>query len=599
MTATVGALLLVAVAYESFTVGQALANVTHGTDVLRQAATVLGTRPENWTAENVATARDLQVQAAAEVSRGAGQMRESRLMAALSAVGYSRDQSQVLQDLADATVSGTDSFGKLVEVAGTVAEARDSGAPPGTRLLNLLAATSRPWQDASDRLEPTLRTLRADLRRPVLGPLAQKLRDAIRLLDEMAGEARIGVVASKFAPSAIGAARPQTYLVLLPNPSELRPAGGFSGVIGTVVMSGGAPTTVEVRNQDTFNPNIKKPVPVPATLGRYLKMFKNQLEIGDVGWDPDFPTTARTAEQMYQSATNRAVDGTISIDPYAIGAMLAVTGPVDAQPYGIFGPDNFFEKLNIIVNASTGPNTGKGALAPVSEAILKRVLESPASDWPRLFAIFRDQAEQRHLVGYFHDAAIAQAAHEVQYDGALVDTTHDYLLVADGNVGISKGDYFVKKSLDMKVEAPVTGVTRNQVTMKYAMPQALNDIDRALNPGEGSYRDYVRFYLPQGAQIADFEVLTDGKPSEGGLNELALDHDRLVAGTYFRLPRGHEATITLTYQVPFNPDAGYDLLVQKQLGNPGMPTTVQVAYPGGQVKQQANLAQDLRMAVRW
>ena len=599
MTLTVAALAVMAVAYESFTIAQALANVSHGSDVLRQATSVLGTSPESWTKDHVATARDLQTQAAAETSRGAAQLRDSHLLAAVGAVAYSQDQAQVAQDLADASVAGADGFGQLIKVASAVVDVRSSTAPPGARLLNLLAETGQPWQDASDRLEPALRTLRADLQRPVVGPLGQKLRLAVTLLDQMAGEARIGLVASKFAPNAIGGTRPQTYLVLLPNPSELRPAGGFSGVIGTVVMSGGAPTTVEVKNQETFNPNIKKPVAVPATLGRYLKMYKNQLEIGDVGWDPDFPTTARTAEQMFQSATGRTVDGTLSIDPYAIAAMLSVTGPVDVAPYGVFQSDNFFSKLNVIVNASTGPNTGKGVLAPVSEAVLKKILNSPAADWPRLFEVFRQQADERHLAGYFHDPQAAQAAHDVHYDGALVDTGRDYLLVADGNVGISKGDYFVKKTLDLKIEAPATGVTRNRLTMKYSMPLPVDDVDRALNPGEGSYRNYVRFYLPQSAQIATFQVTTDGQPSEGGLNDLSVDHDRLVAGTFFRLPRGHDTSITLTYEVPFNPDTGYDILVQKQLGNPGMPTTVQVAYPGGQMTQQADLAQDLRVAVSW
>ena len=127
-------------------------------------------------------------------------------------------------------------------------------------------------------------------------------------------------------------------------------------------MDKGAPSTVDVKSQDVFNPLMKTRLPVPYPLGRFLKFYKNSLELGDSAWDPDFPSSAATSGALYRSATGQVVDGTLSIDPYALADLLGVTGPIDLPGYGTFNSENFFSKLNFIVNASTSPGSGKGAL---------------------------------------------------------------------------------------------------------------------------------------------------------------------------------------------------------------------------------------------
>ena len=172
-------------------------------------------------------------------------------------------------------------------------------------------------------------------------------------------------------------------------------------------------------------------------------------------------------------------------------------------------------------------------------------------------------------------------------------------MIADANVGATKGDYYAKKSAELKTVVLPTGLVRHELDLHYQMPLPVDDADRGLNPGEGSYRDYVRFYLPETATVASFKMTADGKPGDGGLDTIVFDHGRQIVGAFFRLPRGHSADLQLLYEVPSTPDPQYNLVVQKQAGATSLPLALLVSYPGGVRQQQLALAQDAQFSVGW
>ena len=206
--------------------------------------------------------------------------------------------------------------------------------------------------------------------------------------------------------------------------------------------------------------------------------------------------------------------------------------------------------------------------------MLNRILTAPASSWPRLFLIFQQQAQSRHIQAYFHEPQLAKAAGEVHYDGAMVSGSNDYLMINDANVGATKGDFYAHKAATLKTVVLPSGVVRHELDVTYQMPLPVDATDRGLNPGEGSYRDYVRFYLPQTATVASFQVLNDGAPGDGGLDNITVDRGFAVVGAFSRLPRGHQTQIRMLYEVPSTGDPSYDLLVQKAAGAQSLPLTL-------------------------
>jgi hypothetical protein len=587
-------------ALEAVTVGRAVIQIRNGSAALRQIRSTLGDSPDGWTPEHIATARILQGNAHNQIAFGYQRLNDDKVLQFMGLVPGLRNQSNALLDLAGLASAASAATGDYIEVAQAVVDDRGTDAVPGERLLALLKQSEPYWRDADSQLSAAQARVAADSAHGPGGPLKSALDDAMNAVVPLADAARIGVVASKFGPPALGSGAPQTYLVLLPNPSEIRPAGGFSGAIATTVFSRGAPSSIEVKNQEDFNPQQKKKFDVPTPLARYLKFSKNQLELGDAGWDPDFPTTAHLSEQMYAGATGRLVDGTISIDPYALSALLAVVGPVDVPGYGTFDSANFFPKLNVIVNASSAPGAGKGALSPISKAVLSKVLNAPASSWPAMFAVFKTQAEQRHLQAYFHEPTLAQAAASLHYDGGIAVSPADYLMLVDANVGATKGDSYVHKSMQVRTEVQSDrGVALHQVDVMYEMPLPVSADDRALNPGDGSYRDYVGFILPQQAAVASLEVLDDHGALMGGIDAVSFSHDRQVVNAFVRVPRGQTSTVKLVYEVPIDATRNYNMYLQKQAGLPQLPTDLLFSYPGGQARRTFAFAADQQVGVTW
>ena len=591
--------LVIAAAAEAVTLALAMGDLNHGVVELTDASAALGTNPAEWTAERISGAAGLNAEGGGLIGGANKRLSGDPILGALSHVPFLGDQFTALLDLSNTAAQGNAAFDDAIAIAQAVDRSRTSTAPPGARLLGLMSDAAGPWTDADARLSPALSSLRGDLTHHLLSPLYHRAQRALTILQPIDDLAKVGAVAARYGPAALGAGAPQNYLVLLSNPSELRPAGGFNGSIGWVTLDKGAPVSIEVKPQEFFNPLIKQHTDVPYPLGRYLTFLNNSLEIGDAGWDPDFPTTAKLSESLYTLATKRKPDNTISIDPYALAAMLKVTGPVDVPGYGTFDSGNFFAKLNYVVNASTAPGSGKAALTPIGQAVLHQVLTAPAGLWPRLFLVFQQQAAGRHIQAYFHDSHLAGATAKVGYDGHLQTGGEDFLMVCDANVGISKGDYYAHKSMQVSSEVSPAGVVRHEVRVRYQMPAPVDDIDRALNPGDGSYRDYVRIYLPETATVAGFKVTLDAGQEAGSLDNISFAHGRQVVGAFFRLPRGHEADLTLTYEVPIGSVADYQLTLQKQAGTPALPTTLLVSYPGGITRQHTDLTIDSLLSVAW
>lgn len=591
-----GLVVLVVVAVQAFAVAGAVQKVQLAAAQVAQARDTLGSEPDGWTPEKVNSAGAVQREAAATVNAAAADLKSNLLVRAAGAVPGLRASAHTLTDLADGTVAGTSAFGDYIAITQAVGDTRTSSQPAGARLLTLLGSAGPHATNAVRTLSPAISALERDQAAHPLPPLASRLQTGLDTLRPLRDTANLVAVAATFGPTALGGSHPASYLVLLPNPTELRPSGGFSGAVGAVTLTGGAPSALNVRNQDDYNPLIKQRQPVPTALARYLKFYKNGLELGDAGWDPDFPTTARLSEQIYQSAGGAPVDGTISVDPYAVSALLALTGPVDVGTYGSFDSTNFLPKLNAIVNTASNPAVGKAALPPISRAVLDKVLNQPASSWPRMLAIFRDQAEQRHLQAYFHDPALAAAAASAHFDGALVTPGTDYLMLADANVGATKGDAYVHKSMQVLTEVhPDLGIARHQVTVTYDMPLSTGPTDSLLNPGDGSYRDYIRFVLPEEALVASLVTTSGGKSVPAAVDSITLAHSHQLVGAFIRVPRGTQATVSLAYEVPLN-GSSYSLYVQKQAGVEEMPVTETTSFPGGVSRRLDAMTADLRLA---
>jgi hypothetical protein len=212
---------------------------------------------------------------------------------------------------------------------------------------------------------------------------------------------------------------------------------------------------------------------------------------------------------------------------------------------------------------------------------------------------FAEQARERHLQISVHDPQVAKLLTQNAADGRLVDTSADYLMVVDANVGATKGDYFASKAMTVKTEVYASGMARHQVTLDYRLPAFSDDLTRALNPGDGTYRDFVRLYLPEQAAIAGFRLTVDGRLQASAPTTVDIEHGRKVVGALMLLPPAHQAVIDLVYELPLESERSYQFYVQKQAGSIGLPATFSITYPGGRDDRQLRLERDQQLSYTW
>jgi len=249
----------------------------------------------------------------------------------------------------------------------------------------------------------------------LVAPLAQRLARADDQLKPLASGLDLYQEASKTVPAALGATQPQAYLLLLPNPTELRPAGGYSGAVGTLTFNHGDPV-FKIGDQYSLNGHYKEHFDVPPTIGRYLHYANNSFEIGDSLWDPDFPSSARLGMRMYQSATGIATVGEVAIDPYALADLLAITGPIEVKPYGSFDSSNILNKLNVLINVD---NASKDSIGLIGEAVFGRVIAQPPAKWADLAKALQKDVLSRHIQVFASESGLEGLVERGQAAGQL------------------------------------------------------------------------------------------------------------------------------------------------------------------------------------
>jgi hypothetical protein len=561
----------------------------------------LGTSPAQWSAGPIADAASRRRQAQLLLQPARSRIKGDLVLRLVAALPFVGDQVRALFDLTDVADTSASVLGDYLNMARKYEVLRGQQGPPGPKLTRLLRDWLPALSDANARLPAQLANLRRDQSGWLLPPLRDRVGRAVAVLGPTTDQTATAAAAARLVPAAIGADRPQTYLLLFANPAEIRPAGGFVGAVGPLTLANGSPQNLDIRAEEAYTPLLKQRFDPPYPLPRFFDYKKVPFEIGEAEWDPNFAASAKLSEAMFKSATGADVDGTISLDPYAIESLLGVTGPVDVAGYGAFNKDNFFAEIDYIVNVKTGPGSGKAALPIIAKVILQRVLDQPISNWPRLVSAVQEQARGRHIQLQFHSPALASATARAGYDGTILAKGNDSVMVVDGNVGATKSDFYMTKSMDIKAEVPASGLSRHQVTLHYTLPLPVDDVDRALNPNDqGAYADYLRVYLPELASGVTVKYAQDDGPGFGGYDRTELVNGKQVVAAFFRLPRGHQGTLQIDYLVPLDVRTrSFDLFIQKQAGMPDRPTTLELSFPGGQTTRRNNLSTDAEFQVSW
>jgi hypothetical protein len=477
-----------------------------------------------------------------------------------------------------------------------------------------------------------------------LDDLSTRLQKWIARLDKYLPLAQEAIEAGLLAPRLLGADGMRSYLILAQNDDELRATGGFITAVGLVQVD--KADIIDITFTDSYAvDDLDKYYPdPPEPLLKY--MLAEQWLFRDSNWSPDFPTAAQQMMDFYQYGTSHSVDGVVAIDMPALKLLVQALGPVTIP--GLDEPINADNVVDWMRQARGGINPGEGMsgwwegrkdfIAQLALALKSRLEKGQFSKTALARAVQQGLVE-KHILIYLSDTQAASQLGNLGWDGTVVATDEDYLLVVDSNVGFNKVNPMVEETLQYRVDLS-GNPAQSELHIAYVnhSPGNLEDCNPLPRYGsiyqegmERCYWDYLRVYVPSGSSLLEAspapqpEVSLRSWEVGGGGDETTTvgppEFGKQVFGQYLLVPRGEREERYFRYSLPSSvvkqegSNWVYRLTVQKQPGSRDLAITVIVELPsgaelinsqpspsevrGGSIVYQWKLLQDLQLEIHY
>ncbi len=418
------------------------------------------------------------------------------------------------------------------ELTATAAEAtrtanyRTLRAEGGRIDLAQMEAMRAPVQDSLAAARHAQEVVR-DVRSPwLLEPLDGKLDELDAELVDTVPSAELASRALDIAPALLGADGPQRYLLQFATPGESRAAGGYVGTYGVMVTDDGELDLALTGSTEDINvPSDQPPrnfVPPPGWDERYSTFHVDRFP-GNVTADPDWPTDAGVARQIYAQVPSVGdVQGALYADPTALAALLELTGPVTVPgldtPLDTTNVEQYLLVQQYVLNDSDDEATNiarRQVLGNVTEAVFDALTTRELPSLRAMLDVLGPAVAGGHLKLSVFDERAESLLDEVGLSGAWAPTQGaDYLSVRSTDLFANKIDSFVNRSISVHaVPDETTGsvsstvaVTLTNTAPDYGLPWYVIG-NYADFPG-GTARDAVALYSPLEVETATL----DGTP---------------------------------------------------------------------------------------
>jgi hypothetical protein len=410
-----------------------------------------------------------------------------------------------------------------------------------------------------------------------------------------------------FAPIGaefVGAEGTRKYLLIGQSADELRATGGFVSAIWLVTFENGELTDVRYHDVVLVDDTERLMLYPPAPPGLETHMNARVWLMRDVSWEPDFPTAAQTAADMYKVGQQQDVDGVVAFNQWTFLSVVEGLGSI-ASPGG--GPN--ITPRNLLSNLEQGTDEhGRVYTDLTLQGVIER-LKRPLSMYTlmRVASAVHGSLESRDLLLFVDDPEVQSVIKGHGWDGAVRQDEADYIYVVDSNVGWSKVDRNIERQLTYTVDLRKEHRARISLVLRYnnhsgpgspgCEPQWLNRGTEYGQLKNACYWNYWRVYVPQGARLLSstplplpkYSVAAEIGRAQPGEDTVSVSssYNKSVLSGLFALAAGHTNEVSLVYDLPARlfhrnqDEISYRLLVQKQPGIRRREVTVEFILPDG------------------
>ncbi|MFA9432857.1 DUF4012 domain-containing protein [Egicoccus sp. AB-alg2] len=340
-------------------------------------------------------------------------------------------------------------------------------------------------------------------------------------------------------PGFVGAEEPRRYFLGVQTPAELRGTGGLIGYYAVLQVEDGR---FELLGSDVYDALDDGDSPATGMIGQlhgevtqaatvdpeFAERYGHVAAAGhfsNVNVDPDFPTTADVALNLYEVRTGESLDGMILIDPIAMEYLLTAMGTDLELPPDVAGqvagdievpaslsPEQFSQFVTADVYEVLGDGRSaerKLVLRQLGDLAFAQVIDG-GWDGVAVARALADAASERHLQLFSRDEAEQTAFTQLGAAGAFgPDEGADFLSVTANNAVGGKQDVHLEHHVtanitlsDPRVNDEGVVTVRRDVDVRVEVVNPL--------PSDGMDLYVIGSCTPQGTDSGCFE----GPPGE-------------------------------------------------------------------------------------
>ncbi len=288
--------------------------------------------------------------------------------------------------------------GQLSAAVGRLPDGLGSLSPVNGRIpVEEIASLSDDVRAAAAHAEAAQAALDATPSSLLVGPVADARNEAVVQVSAAATTLRSASSLLDAFPAFAGADGPRRYLLVAESPAEQRGTGGIWGAYAVLTADDGRLTVSPFKGVLTLKQLPPDAVPAPnPDYRRNYDAYGGAGSFRDLNMTPDFPSAAKAALGNYEASTGERLDGVISVDPFALQHLLAVTGPADVPHLGItVGSGTVVDLLanEAYIRFANQGKARKAVLGAVAGLAFERFLEQPGQALAKLKAVGRSVSD--------------------------------------------------------------------------------------------------------------------------------------------------------------------------------------------------------------
>jgi hypothetical protein len=375
---------------------------------------------------------------------------------------------------------------------------------------------------------------------------------------------------SPLLPDLLAQDDTKTYALVLQNNQELRPTGGFIQAVALLTFKDSSLINFQVEDVYTLDQQLKATISPPDEIKQFLG--EERWFLRDSNWHPSFPDTAKQIKWFLEKSIAVKVDGVIGINLKVLEEIVAVLDRVEIDEYNeVLTKRNLDERMEFHSEVQLVETVNKRDYAElVLFKVLGKIQYLPAEQVTPLLSSLVNMADSKELLVSVFDNDLETTFESLGWNGSIVkpacptvfddnECLVDSLMQVEANVGVNKANYYLERQIDHSI-----AITSKQVSHKRVI--AFKNKAQTNAWPKGSYKSYIRFYLPDQAEFEDIKI----NGQSVALDKLTIKEElgRNVVGVLIEvvvkseLKLQLEYSLTHEYQTPFT----YSFFDQKQPG---------------------------------